>query len=605
MNFPGFRDASGSRFRRRQLLAGAALAPFAPLSGIRPVQAASSLSGPMSIYINWGAYDELSDNVPLTEKLAMAQFDELLRLRKAGARFDCYLMDCFWFDEKGSYRKWRSPNFSASGGQRWLAQCKRHGINPGLWVGMNANWGANAKPVVQAWKDSHDPRVSAMSLFSGGFLGDFMQALQNWYDQGVRIFKFDFADFSAAPDSVRETMTPAEIRSVNELAFMAALGRFRQRNAGVVTLAYNGFGGRYENTFAPLSQDWDQRWLRVFDALYCGDPRFSDVPMWNWWRSMDLYSDYMVHRFHRANDIPLSRIDSSGFMIAKTGTGYHRGKSAFRGMLVLSLARGGWANTYYGNLDLLNDDDAHFFGRAQALFLPLQALGQSFTFGPSPGEGSGPYGFASLDTTGGVFTVVNPTQKVATLTLPQLSRFGVALDAGRILFRDAGYVPTLSGNQLTLGPEQMVSVGFGRHADAVYDLGEEPDVIIPRRIDVLPAQPKQTATRVTELQVRVPQGRDLRVVARQKDAKGRPVRTTGGPPPNGRPLGAFIKLAAARGGDALPMETRYDRVLYSGLSWGVGTVAAPHAATGTVDVRVESLDPLVDRLEVELFAVER
>jgi len=50
---------------------------------------------PVSIYINWAAYNELSDNVELTETPAMRQLSGLLRLRAAGVRFDYYLMDAF------------------------------------------------------------------------------------------------------------------------------------------------------------------------------------------------------------------------------------------------------------------------------------------------------------------------------------------------------------------------------------------------------------------------------------------------------------------------------------------------------------------------------
>src|SRR5947208_5266940 len=50
---------------------------------------------PIFVYNNWSAYDELSDNVPLTEQLAMKELDEILRLRHFGVRFDYYMMDAF------------------------------------------------------------------------------------------------------------------------------------------------------------------------------------------------------------------------------------------------------------------------------------------------------------------------------------------------------------------------------------------------------------------------------------------------------------------------------------------------------------------------------
>jgi len=48
---------------------------------------------PISVYINWAAYDELPDNVELTEELALRQLDEIIRLRGLGVRFDYYLTD--------------------------------------------------------------------------------------------------------------------------------------------------------------------------------------------------------------------------------------------------------------------------------------------------------------------------------------------------------------------------------------------------------------------------------------------------------------------------------------------------------------------------------
>jgi hypothetical protein len=38
------------------------------------------------------------------------------------------------------------------------------------------------------------------------------------------------------------------------------------------------------------------------------------------------------------------------------------------------------------------------------------------------------------------------------------------LGLGRIQFRDAGFVPQLKGDQITLGPGQMAMVGYGGYA---------------------------------------------------------------------------------------------------------------------------------------------
>src|ERR1700730_4855375 len=59
------------------------------------------LRDPVWVYNNWSSYDELSDNIPLTEELAMKELDELIRLQKVGAHFDYYMMDAFWFAPDG------------------------------------------------------------------------------------------------------------------------------------------------------------------------------------------------------------------------------------------------------------------------------------------------------------------------------------------------------------------------------------------------------------------------------------------------------------------------------------------------------------------------
>jgi hypothetical protein len=55
-----------------------------------------TLRDPVSVYNNWSSYDELSDNIPLTQDLAMRELNEVIRLRKLGVRFDYYMMDAFW-----------------------------------------------------------------------------------------------------------------------------------------------------------------------------------------------------------------------------------------------------------------------------------------------------------------------------------------------------------------------------------------------------------------------------------------------------------------------------------------------------------------------------
>src|ERR1700761_7458686 len=89
----------------------------------RTALASPLVPGPISVYDNWAAYDELSDNVPLTEELSLKELDNVVRLRQDGVRFDYYVMDAFWFDPDGGYRTWKKPNWPA-GPDRWIKSCK-------------------------------------------------------------------------------------------------------------------------------------------------------------------------------------------------------------------------------------------------------------------------------------------------------------------------------------------------------------------------------------------------------------------------------------------------------------------------------------------------
>lgn len=543
------------------------------------------LKHPVSIYINWAAYDELSDNVELTEALALRQLDELVRLRGLGVRFDYYLMDAFWYAPDGAYRTWRQPHWP-DGPERWLQRCHAAGVKPGLWVTANTlRLGKMTCPT--AWRDSLDEEAQALCCFYGGFLADFVQALHEWYERGVRLFKFDFADFQAAPRTLREVMTPSEVRAANVTAWQGAMKAFRRAHPEVLLIAYNGYeeAGLQHGTGLQPVKALDLRWLEVFDSMYCGDPRPADVPEMNFWRSKDVYSDHLV-RIYEWNGLPLARIDNSGFMIGTTGTCYYRRTAAWQGMLILSLARGGWVNTYYGNLDLLDEAQGRWFAKVQRWYLDLQKTGEFCTFGGFPGKGEA-YGFAALRDGSGLLAVVNPGQTVAELTLPVPAGSKV-----RVLFRDAGLVVEAacysaksakaaafatkhepSPLSVRLGPEQMALIGVGSYAEAAFDLGIQEDVKIPsaiRRLAEFAGTENQRL--ITHALATPPRDGRLRLVMRQFDSAGLPLRLSGGAPPNGKTMGELLILRAEQEGRAVPVEIAYDKAIWSGLSWAVGEV---------------------------------
>jgi hypothetical protein len=382
------------------------------------------------------------------------------------------------------------------------------------------------------------------------------------------------------------------------------LKAFRQKNPDVVLVAFNGFGGDVESTAGPFPfrNPVDLRWLEVFDSLYSGDPRPSDVPNVNFWRSMDIYSDHMVRRYEQSF-LPLERIDSTGFMIGNTGTIYYRKTNAWKGMLLLMVARGGWVNTIHGNLEFLDEEKARWFARVQNIYATLQAEGRTKTFGGIPGDVQ-PYGFGSLDAGGAVYTVVNPAQAVKEIELPTLSRVQGTLGSGRVIFRDAGFVPLLKGDKITLGPAQMAAVGLGRYAAPEFDLGIQEDVRIPRTITSIDASFSDKGSNTIEATIAQPPSGDLRIIFQQHGQGGGIMRSWPGGPPNGKTVGTVLKIVAEQGGKTLPIEINYDKQVWSGLSWGAGEIKrGSFAAGGPITIRCSSAEKDVVKLEAHVYAV--
>ncbi len=552
---------------------------------------APTLRDPISVYNNWSSYDELSDNIPLTQDLAMRELDNVLRLRKLGVRFDYYMMDAFWFDPDGGYRTWRKPNWP-NGPDEWIKKCQENGIRPGLWFSSNTLVKIKAAP---QWRDSLNQKGWAMSFFEGGFLPDFMDTLQYWYDHGIRFFKFDFVDLTIATPKSEATLSKEEIIRRNSEALRTAFAKFRAKNSDVVFEAFNGFGGVLDSTSYPFpfKDPVDLRWLEVFDAQYSGDPRPGDVPETNFWRAMDIYSDHQVRRFEQAH-LPIERIDSTGFMVGKTGTIYYREMHAWKGALILMMARGGWIDTTHGNLELITDEDARWFARVQSLFLHFQSEGRIKSFGGIPGEVQ-TYGFGALDADGSAYVVMNPAQSVTSVSMPLLSQVQRPLGQGRILFRDAGFAPQLTGNSIELGPGQMAMVGFGKYASPSFDLGVQQDVVIPRSIRPVPAEFQATGKGVIEATITAPAGGDLRLIMQQYSPDGSLRRTWAGGPPSGTNMGKVFLLEATQNGKQLPIREDYDKVIWSGLSWAAGEISAKDLHAGeplTLTFRSTEKDPV-------------
>lgn len=559
-----------------------------------------TIPDPISVYDNWSVYDELSDNVPLTQALTMKELDQVLRLRKSGARFDYYVMDAFWFDPNGAYRTWKKPNWP-EGPDLWIKTCQQNGIKPGLWFSTNTLVKINAAP---QWRDSLNKKGTAMSMFEGGFLPDFMDTLQYWYDHGMRMFLFDFADLTAATPKSEATMTKEEIIQRNSTALQDALASFRRKNPEVVLEAFNGFGGDMDSTYYPFpfKNPVDLRWLKVFDSLYSGDPRPGDVPEMNFWRTLEIYSDHQARRYEQAG-VPLERIDSTSFMPGKTSTIYRRAMQEWKGSLILMLARGGWIDTTYGNLELLSDQDVAWFARVQSLFLHFQSEGRTKTFGGIPGEVQ-TYGFAALDAEGSVYVLVNPAQNMAKIQMPLLSQVQKPMGHGRLLFSDAGFEPRLIGDTIELGPGQMAVVGFGKYAASTYDFGIQKDLVIPRAIRPVAADFQSTGKGVIRATIPAPAGGDLRLIMQQYSPDGSLRRTWPTGSPNVENMGKLFLLKAEQNGKELPIHEDYDREIWAGLSWAAGEISQKDLQPGSpLTLTFQSMEKDSVTLKGQLYLV--
>jgi hypothetical protein len=570
---------------------------------------------PIWVYDNWTAYTDGFaglDETRLTEDFALEHLRHVVRARQRGVRIDVYMMNAFWYQPDGGYRVWRRPDWP-DGPDRWLDGCAEAGVAPGLWFGSNTLWKLEA---AAPWRDSVDPTTGpdrygiggAMSFSDGGFFPDFLDTLQHWYDRGVRMFEFDCAEFDAGTARQRDTMTADEIRELNVATFTGALGDFRRRNPGAMLVGFNGYGGEIETTSSPVPFEHavDPRFPELFESIYTGDLRVSDVPHESFWRSMDMYTDHMLRRYE-ANGVPLHKADPLGFVMSTTWFGAERGATAVRGQAVLTAARGSVKKTLYGDLGLLSDDQARFLARVQELYAPLLENGTTESFGGMPGE-TDPYGFVSWDATGGMHTVVNPTQRVARVALPSRGPEGA-----RVLFADSGFAPSVDGDVVTVGPGQLALVGTGCFAVPDNDLGVEPDVVIPSGIAPIAAdfRPTGDGGNAVVASFSAPPGTGVRIVLRQVGTDGWAHRTVEFVTVTAERLGIDASLRgrsfaieAMQGGRSLTIERSDVVAEFYGTSWAVAEIPAAEMRAGEpVTVTCRSRDAGEVTLEVAAYAV--
>ena len=535
----------------------------------RPVAGHLNLANdqrPLYVYDNWSAYDELSDAISLDEKLALFELEQVQRLKQHGVQFDAYLMDAFWYEPSGEYLQWRKESWP-DGPDRWLDTCKVVNVLPGLWFPANTSFTLEAP---ESWKDSLSEDGWSFCCFCGGFLAGFIDVLDYWYRKGVRVFKFDFADFGAAPESIKRSMLPSEIRQRNISAYRAGLKRFRSEHPEAWLLAYNGFeeGEFMPWTDRPVRRVVDPEWLDIFDTIYCGDPRPADTPLPDFWRTLDVYAGHQLW-FLNQGGLPLRRIDNCAFMLGKTGTCYWRGVDSWKSTALLSYASGCAVHVAMGNLELLSDEDATWLSKSQSLcegsFAPKW-------LGDSPGQQL-PYGLKTEK-----FEIwVNPSLKSVPFPISKLP----------IAFSDG----------LANEPASMLSAGAVIAFAEDIDLGRTGKAYEFDEVDV-----EWHLVGISAVCEWVVEPGNYWFGFQQFDHKGLVVRSCTGSGKDSPSLTTILKVSASMGEQNLEITTIHDRVIWSGISWALATAQVKYP--GILRVFLSSSDPNVKQI-VPFLLVEK
>jgi len=112
-------------------------------------------------------------------------------------------------------------------------------------------------------------------------------------------------------------------------------------------------------------------------------------------------------------------------------------------------------------------------------------------------------------------------------------------------------------------------------------------------------------TSLIETTVEPPAKGDLRIIFRQRDKDGNIMRSWPGGPPSGTPVDKVLKIEVEQNGKPLPLEINYDKLIWSGLSWGAGEIKHKDFVSGRpITIRCSSGEKDPVRLDGKLYEVE-
>jgi hypothetical protein len=203
---------------------------------------------------------------------------------------------------------------------------------------------------------------------------------------------------------------------------------------------------------------------------------------------------------------------------------------------------------------------------------------------------------------------VNPSQDRSVIGLPGWEKGGgTGTSAVRILYADGGFTPRLMEDSIELGPEQLAVVGTGAYADPVYDLGKDETIRIPadqKKVELTFTQKAKNNIVSETLDMRVLPGKDLRIFLQQFGTDGLPLRSWGGAPPDGQKMDTLLQIRVRQAGKELPLYKEYDKMIWSGLSWGAAELRhGSFDPAHPLEIECKSMEKGDVRLEGRVYAV--
>lgn len=406
----------------------------------------------LRIYGDWGAHDELAGETELKEELSLKLLEQLKKGREAGYSFDYYLMDAFWFEETGGYRRFREKNWPR-GPEFFLEELRKQDLKFGLWFDVNMSH--LLLPGEMLEKRGNGAGTCLSFQENTGMLFDGIRSQLKRC--GCSMLKLDFAFFECG--NGEHTVHAPEHTASKEPAirnFLKELCVLYEIQPDLLVLGYNGFTVNLDCIRSGDSGDGKYAispwWCLYLDYLYCGDPRPAEHPSENLADSLIWYTDAMIGKFDRAL-MPLSAIDDHGTMIGETNTIYYLGRGRFRDSWILNLSRGSRKELLYGDLELLEDEDWRFMKDCGEMFeFVCREQVHTERIGGSPERGE-VYGYSSSDGKRGYITLVNPGS-AETVFILRKKEWG---DSDEILLQK--YYQ--NGNfcdirELTVGPAQAI-----------------------------------------------------------------------------------------------------------------------------------------------------